>query len=168
MYYNTPKGRYTVDKLMMTMPVVGNLCTNITVSKFFQAMLLNIRNGMRIQESLEVSKNVTTNYYFLSAVEAGKVNSLSGGNWIEPFEEKGLFKPMVSEMVSIGMKTDLAEMMEKVNEYLKMEIDESLERFVKVLPEVTYIFVGLAIIALVITVMVPLTNVYMGGFINIE
>ena len=75
---------------------------------------------------------------------------------------------MVSEMVSIGMKTDLAEMMEKVNEYLKMEIDESLERFVKVLPEVTYIFVGLAIIALVITVMVPLTNVYMGGFINIE
>ena len=59
-------------------------------------------------------------------------------------------------------------MMEKVNEYLKMEIDESLERFVKVLPEVTYIFVGLAIIALVITVMVPLTNVYMGGFINIE
>ena len=49
-----------------------------------------------------------------------------------------------------------------------MEIDESLERFVKVLPEVTYIFVGLAIIALVITVMVPLTNVYMGGFINIE
>ena len=168
MYYNTPKGRYTVDRLMLTMPVVGNLCTNITVSKFFQAMLLNIRNGMRIQESLEVSKNVTTNYYFLSAVEAGKVNSLSGGNWIEPFEEKKLFKPMVSEMVSIGMKTDLAEMMEKVNEYLKMEIDESLEKFVKVLPEVTYIFVGLAIIALVITVMVPLTNVYMGGFINIE
>lgn len=168
MYYSTPKGRYSVDKLIMTMPVVGNLCTNITVNKFFQAMLLNIRNGMRIQESLEVSKNVTNNYYFLSAVETGKVNSLSGGNWIEPFEEKKLFKPMVSEMVTIGMKTDLAEMMEKVNEYIQMEINESLEKFVKVLPEVTYIFVGFAIIALVITVMIPLTNVYMGGFISVD
>lgn len=165
MYYNTPKGRYRVDKLILTMPVIGNLCTNITVNKFFQAMLLNIKNGMRIQESLEVSKNVTNNYYFLSAVEAGKVSSLSGGNWIEPFEEKNLFKPMVSEMVSIGMKTDLAEMMDKVNEYIKMEIDESLEKFVKWLPEITYLFVGVAIIALVITVMVPLTNVYMGSFI---
>lgn len=167
MYYNTPKGRYNFDKLIITMPVIGKLYNNITINKFFQAMLLNIKNGMRIQESLEVSKNVTNNYYFLSAIEAGKINSLSGNSWIEPFEEKGLFKPMVSEMVGIGMQTDLAEMMDKVNEYIKMEIDESLALFVKVLPEVTYLFVGIAIIALVITVVVPLTNVYMGSFISI-
>lgn len=167
MYYSTPKGRYTIDKLLITMPVIGPLYNNITINKFFQAMLLNIRNGMRIQESLEVSKNVTNNYYFLSAIEAGKINSLSGSSWIEPFEEKELFKPMVSGMVGIGMQTDLAEMMDKVNEYIKMEIDESLALFVKVLPEVTYIFVGIAIIALVITVIVPLTEVYMGSFISI-
>ena len=149
------------------MPVVGRLINNVTINKFFQAMLLNIKNGMRIQESLEISKNVTSNYYFLSAIEAGKINSLAGESWIEPFNEKNLFNPMVSEMVEIGMKTDLSEMMEKLNEYIKMEIDESLALFVKWLPEVTYVFVGIALIALVITVVVPLTNVYMGSFINI-
>ena len=165
-YVRTPMGKYRWDKMLITMPVVGPLVNNITVSEFFQAMLLNLRNGLRIQESLEVAKNVTSNYYFLSAIEAGKANALSGGSWIEPFEEKKLFKPMVREMVTIGMKTDLAEMMEKVNEYIKVEIDESLTRFSKALPEVTYIFVGIALIAFVITVMVPLTNVYMGGFIQ--
>lgn len=166
-YINTPRGRYLWDKFVLTAPVVGALTTNITVSKFFQAMLLNLRNGMRIQESLEVSKNVTGNYYFLSVVEVGKSNSLAGDSWIEPFEEHHIFKPMVTEMLQIGMKTDLSEMMEKINEYIRMEIEESMNRFVKWLPEVTYLFVGIALIAFMITVMVPLINVYMGGFIEI-
>lgn len=163
---NTPKGRYNWDKFKLTCPVVGTLINNITVHKFFQAMLLNLKNGMRIQESLEVSRNVTSNYYFLSAIELAKVNVIAGTSWITPFEEKKLFKPMVSQMVGVGMQTELATMMEKVNEYIQSEVDESLERFKKVLPEVTYSFVGIALIAFTVVILVPLVIVYMGGFID--
>lgn len=163
---NTPKGRYNWDKFKLTCPVVGTLINNITVHKFFQAMLLNLKNGMRIQESLEVSRNVTSNYYFLSAIELAKVNVIAGTSWITPFEEKKLFKPMVSQMVGVGMQTELATMMEKVNEYIQSEVDESLERFKKVLPEITYSFVGIALIAFTIVILVPLVIVYMGGFID--
>lgn len=165
-YINTPRGRYNWDKLLMSFPVIGKLNTNIIVSKFFQAMLLNLKNGMRIQESLDISKDVTNNYYFLSLVEVAKSNSLIGESWITPFEESHVFKPMVSEMISIGMKTNLAEMMEKVNQYIIMEIDESIERFVKWLPDITYLFVGIALIAFMIVVMIPLIQVYMGSFIT--
>lgn len=165
-YINSPMGKYRWDKFLITAPIIGPLINNITVNEFFQAMLLNLKNGMRIQESLEVAKNVTSNYYFLSAIEAGKANSLIGASWIEPFDEKKLFKPMVKEMVTIGMKSDLPEMMAKVNEYIKVEIKESLAILSKVLPEITYVFVGIALIAFVITVMVPLTQVYMGSFIT--
>lgn len=162
---NTSKGRYKWDKFKLTCPVVGPLLNNITVHKFFQAMLLNLKNGMRIQESLEVSRNVTSNYYFLSAIELAKVNVIAGNSWLEPFEENKIFKPMVSQMVGIGMQTELATMMDKVNEYIQMEIDESLERFKKVLPEITYSFVGVAIILFTIVILIPLVIVYMGGFI---
>ncbi|MDD3303718.1 MAG: type II secretion system F family protein [Clostridia bacterium] len=165
-YINTPRGKYNWDKLIITMPVIGTLLNNITVNKFFQAMLLNLRNGMRIQESLEISKSVTNNYYFLSAIESAKAASFAGESWLEPFEEKKLFKPMVSQMVSIGMKTDLSDMMEKVNEYIEMEIDESVAKFVKVLPDITYLFVGVSLIIFLITIVVPIINVYMGGFID--
>ena len=147
--------------------MVGRLINNITVHKFFQAMLLNLKNGMRIQESLEVSRNVTNNYYFLSALELAKVNIIAGNSWLEPFEENKIFKPMVSQMVEIGMQTELSTMMEKVNEYVQMEIDESLERFSKVLPEITYSFVGVAILIFTIVILIPLVIVYMGGFIDL-
>ena len=68
-------------------------------------------------------------------------------------------------MINIGMKSDLAEMMEKVSEYIQQEIDEAIAKTVKALPEIMYIFIGVILIFFVITIMVPLMEVYMGNFL---
>ena len=62
-------------------------------------MLLNLENGMRIQESIDVSKNVIKNYVMLSMIETSINNILTGSSWIEPFERSGLAKPMITEML---------------------------------------------------------------------
>ena len=67
-YLSTSMGRYDWDKAKIKIPVIGALNLNIITSKFFKAMLLNLRNGQRIQESLDSAKAVTNNYYFLSFV----------------------------------------------------------------------------------------------------
>lgn len=164
-YYRTPLGRYQVDKIRIKFPVFGRLNLNIITNKFFQAMLLNLKNGLRIQDALDVSKSVTDNYYFLSLVEIGKTNLLSGGSWLDPFEAEKALPPIVIQMVNTGMKTDLVEMMEKVSEYVQQEIDETIAKTIKTLPEIMYIFIGIILIFFMITVMVPLIEVYMGTFL---
>lgn len=164
-YIHTDKGRYNWDRFKLKAPVIGELLLNITTNKFLKAMLLNLRNGMRIQESLETSKAVTENYYFLSLVEDAKNSLLAGNSWLEPFRAEKALSVMVLEMLEIGMKTDLVEMMDKVEDYLQEEIDETIAKTVKRLPEVSYALIGLVLIAFVITVMVPLIDVYMGGFL---
>ena len=165
-YVATPIGRYNVDKIKIKFPVFGKLNLNILTNKFFQAMSLNMKNGMRIQDSLEISKSVTNNYYFLALIETGKNNLLSGGSWIEPFEIEGAFTPMTIEMLDIGMKTDLVEMMGKIEEYVEEEINEAIAATVKALPDIMYVFIGIVLIFFVITVMMPLIDVYMGGFLK--
>lgn len=165
LYLRSSIGRYQWDKFKIKVPVFGTLMLNITTSKFFQAMLLNLKNGMRIQESLETSKAVTSNYYFLSLIETGKNNLQAGGSWLEPFEADNAFSPMAIEMLKIGMESDLVEMMDKVSEYIEQEIAESIQKTIKVLPEITYVFVGIVLVFFMITVMVPLIDVYMGGFL---
>lgn len=164
-YLSTSIGRYEWDKMKIKLPVIGTLNLNIIASKFFKAMLLNLRNGQRIQESLESAKSVTTNYYFLSLVETGKNQLQAGGSWIDPFEADKAFPVMAIEMLKIGMQSDLVEMMDKVEEYIRQEIDESIQKTIKILPDVTYVFVGIVLIFFVIVVMVPLMDVYMGGFL---
>lgn len=164
-YIKTPMGRYQIDKVKVKFPVFGTLYLKIIVNKFFKAMLLNIKNGMRIQDALDVAKTVTDNYYFLSLVELGKADLLAGGSWLTPFEAEKALPSIVIQMVNTGMKTDLAEMMEKVAEYVEQEIDETIAKTVKALPEVMYIFIGIILIIFVITIMVPLFDVYMGTFL---
>ncbi|MBR1883455.1 MAG: type II secretion system F family protein [Clostridia bacterium] len=165
-YIHTARGRYNWDKFKFKFPVVGQLLINMTVSNFFQAMLLNIKNGMRINEAISVSKNVTSNYYFLSIVEVAKNRSLAGDSWIVPFQERKIFNPMVSEMLTIGMQTDLPEMMDKVNSYIDIQIEESIGKFTRWLPDVTYAVVGVALIVFVLVVLVPVIEIYMGSFIQ--
>ncbi len=164
-YIHTPKGKYNYHYFKYKMPIFGELIFALDFSRFLKAMLLNLRNGMRIQDSIEVSKNVIKNYVMLSMIETSINNMLTGSSWIEPFEESGLAKPMITEMLKIGMQTDLAEMMEKLVEYMQIDIDNIMEKIMKVLPQVVYAIVGVVLIFFVLVVLVPCIQVYMGNFL---
>ena len=164
-YINTPKGKYNFHYFKYKMPIFGELIFALDFSRFLRAMLLNLKNGMRIQDSIEVSKNVVKNYVMLSMIETSINNMLTGSSWIEPFEESGLANPMITEMLKIGMQTDLAEMMEKLVEYMQIDIDNIMEKIMKVLPQVVYAIVGVVLIFFVLVVLVPCIQIYMGNFL---
>ena len=138
-YVNTPKGKYNFHYFKYKAPIFGELIFALDFSRLMKAMLLNLQNGMRIQESIEVSKNVIKNYVMLSIIETSINNILMGQSWVEPFEKSGLAKPMITEMLKIGMQTDLTEMMIKL--------------------------VGVVLIFFVLVVLVPCVQVYMGNFL---
>ena len=164
-YINTPKGKYNFDYFKYTMPIFGKLIFAIDFSRLMKAMYLNIENGMRIQDSLEVSKNVVKNYVMLSIIETSINNMLTGYSWIEPFEKSGLCSPMTTEMLKIGMQTDLTEMLSKLLEYMDMDINNTIQKIIKVMPELVYSIVGVVLIFFVVVVLVPVIQVYMGSFL---
>ncbi len=163
-YKNTQKGKYNIDKLKYKMPIFGKLIYSLDFSRFIKAMKLNVDSGMRIQEALEVSKNVVKNEMFVSMIESSINNIIEGASWIEPFEKSKLSSPMVTEMLKIGMETDLTEMMDKLAKYIEIDIDNILGKITKVLPQVAYSLVGIVLIFFVLIVLVPCLQVYMGGF----
>lgn len=164
-YVNTPKGKYNFHYFKYKMPIFGKLIFSLDFSRFMKAMLLNLKNGMRIQESLEVSKNIIKNYVFLSIIETSINNILVGSSWIEPFEKSGLCSFMSIEMLKVGMQTDLPEMMDKLVEYMEIDIDNTLQKITKTLPQVMYVIVGSVLIFVVLVVLVPCIQVYMGNFL---
>ncbi len=164
-YIHTPKGKYNFHYFKYKAPIFGELIFALDFSRLIRAMLLNLQNGMRIQESLDVSKNVVKNYVMLSIVETSINNILIGTSWIEPFEQSGLAKPMQTEMLKIGMQTDLTEMMEKLLEYMQIDIDDIMTKIMKALPQLVYAIVGCVLIFFVLVVLVPCVQVYMATFL---
>ena len=101
-YINTPKGKYNFDYFKYTMPIFGKLNYTMDYSRLMRAMLLNLENGMRIQDALDVSKNVVSNFVMRAMVETSINNILVGTSWIEPFEKAGLGSTMITEMLKVG------------------------------------------------------------------
>lgn len=165
LYIRTPRGKYRWDYFKYTMPLFGQLIFAIDFSRLTKAMMLNLKNGMRIQESLDVSKNVVKNLVMLSIIETAINNIIVGDSWVEPFEKSGLSEPMITEMLKIGMQTDLPAMMEKLVEYMDMDIDQIIEKIVKILPQILYSIIGVVIILITVVVLVPCIQVYMGSFL---
>ena len=164
-YIRSPQGKYNYHYFKYKMPVFGPLIYAIDFSRLVKALLLNIRNGMRVQDALETSKTICSNLVMLSLIESSINNILIGQSWIEPFEQSGLSSPMITEMLKIGMQSDLAEMMEKLLEYMEIDIDNIMRRIMKVLPQIVYIIVGILLIFVTVVVLVPLIQVYMGTWL---
>ena len=147
------------------MPIFGKLIYSLDFTRLMRSVYLNLQNGMRIQDSLEVSKNVVKNNVMLSVIETSINNIFIGQSWIEPFEKTRLSSAMTTEMLKIGMQTDLTEMIAKLLEYMEQDIDNTMEKIIKILPEVSYAVVGVVLIFFVVVVLVPCIQVYMGGFL---
>ena len=163
-YVRTPKGKYNFHYFKYKMPVFGPLIYAIEFTRLIQGLLLNLKNGMRIQEALDTCKNVSKNLVMLSLIESAINNLLVGQSWIEPFEKSGLSSPMVTEMLNIGMQTDLTEMMEKLLEYMQIDIDNIMQKIMKVLPQIVYAIAGAMLIFVTLVVLVPLIQMYMGSW----
>ena len=164
-YIQTPKGKYKYHYFKYTMPVFGKLIFSLDFSRLMKAMLLNLKNGMRIQDALDVSKNVINNYVMLSMIENSLNNILIGESWIDPFEKSGLASSMIIEMLKIGMQTDLPEMMDKLVDYMEIDINNTLEKITMILPQIMYTVVGAVLIFFVLIVLVPMIKIYFGNFL---
>lgn len=162
LYVRTPEGRYKYNYFKYKMPVFGKLIYAIDFTRLVQGLLLNLKNGMRIQDALETCKNSSRNLVMLSLIESAINNLLVGQSWIEPFEKSGLSSPMITEMLKIGMQTDLTEMMEKLLEYMQIDIDNLMKKIMKVLPQIVYAIAGAMLIFVTLVVLVPMIQIYMG------
>jgi hypothetical protein len=45
------------------------------------------------------------------------------------------------------------------------DIDNTMEKIIKVLPEISYSIVGIVLVFFVVVILVPCIQVYMGGFL---
>ena len=164
-YIRTPKGRYQWHLFKYKAPIFGPLIYAVDFSRVMKAISLNLKNGMRIQQALEVSKNVAKNNVMLSILETSINNCLIGKSWVEPFEESGFGNAMSAEMLKVGMQTDLSAMMEKLLEYMDVDIKNTMDKIMAILPQLVYSIVGVLLIFVVVVVLVPCIQVYMGNFL---
>lgn len=162
-FINSDEGKYRFDKFICTNILFGKIIYFLNFSRILSSLEINLKNKMRLQDALDISKNVIKNTYILNTLEKSANNIYIGKSWIEPLEEN--LSPIIIELLKKGSKNNLIEVIEKVIEYINIEIENEMNRLLKILPEISYGIVGISILIFVITVLLPCIQIYLSGFL---
>ena len=151
-----PASRLRFDRLLLRIPVVGDVLLKVEVARISQTLSSLIHGGIHVVDALRVTESVTHNL----AVRAtfGRIRSkVSAGQPLAlAFEQAALYPVMLINLLRTGEETgELPEMLQEVETIYTEECDRSLEAAVRVLEPVLIVIMGAIISAIVAAVLLP-------------
>ncbi|HEU0298363.1 MAG TPA: type II secretion system F family protein, partial [Longimicrobium sp.] len=104
-YYATDQGQLLIDRMLLRMPVLGNLIRKSAVSRFTRTLGTLISSGVSILEGLTITARTSGNRVIHDAVMQSRASIAGGATIAEPLKASGVFPPMVVQMINVGEQT---------------------------------------------------------------
>jgi type IV pilus assembly protein PilC len=156
-YYRTEKGRHTIDRILLRLPILGDIIRKVGVARFTRTLATLLTSGVPILEALVITAKTSGNAMLEDVIYDIRRHIEEGKTISEPMRESGFFPPMVSQMVSVGETTgELDTMLVKVADYYEDEVDTVMANLLTILEPVMLVFLGVVVGGIVIAMYLPL------------
>lgn len=156
-FYATPGGKLKIDRLLLRIPVLGDVLRKSAVSRFTRTLGTLISSGVSILEGLEITAKTAGNRVVQDAIMASR-SSIAGGETIAgPLSKSGVFPPMVTSMIAVGESTgNLDEMLQKIADFYDDEVDVAVSGLLSLLEPIMIIFLGVAVGGMIMAMYLPI------------
>jgi type IV pilus assembly protein PilC len=156
-YRQTNQGRYQIDRVILKMPVIGELVTKASVAKFTRTLGTLIGSGVPILEGLEIVARTAGNRVIEQSLNKSRQSISEGKPISEPLGEDKIFPPMVVQMIAVGETTGaLDSMLQKIADFYDDEVDVSINTLTSLLEPALMVFLGMTVGTVVIAMYLPI------------
>ncbi len=155
--YATDAGNLAIDRLMLAMPVVGDLQRKAAVARFTRTLGTLVSSGVSILEGLEITAKTAGNRVIHDAVMSSRT-SIAGGETIAgPLKESGVFPPMVVQMINVGEQTGgLDNMLTKIADFYDEEVDAAVEVLLAAMEPIMIVVLGVVVGGMIVAMYLPI------------
>ena len=158
-YYQTQNGRAIVDRLLLKLPVFGQLFKKIAVARFSRTLGTLVSSGVPILDGLSIVSRTSGNRTIETAILSARASIREGETIAEPLGRSGIFPPMVIQMISVGESTGaLDSMLSKIADFYEEEVDIAVTNLTSLLEPFLMVFLGVVIGGVVIAMYLPIFN----------
>src|ERR1700730_6917728 len=156
-YYKTPGGRRVIDRLLLKVPVLGDIFRKITVARFSRTLSTLLSSGVPILQSLDITARTAGNVIIESAILKVRDGVERGESFVDPLKATGVFPHMVAQMIGIGEQTGaLDAMLGKIADFYEQEVDAAIANLLTLMEPLLIGFLGETIGSIVIAMYLPL------------
>lgn len=156
-YYHTEPGRKVIDRLLLNLPVLGEVFRKIATARFSRTLATLLSSGVSIMEGLEITARTAGNAIIQEAILSTRKSIEEGKTMTEPLKATGIFPSMVTQMVSVGEQTgELDTMLTKVADYYEEEVDATVADMMTIMEPILMVILGVIIGGIVISMYLPI------------
>lgn len=163
-WVQTKEGRQKVDYLIGHLPLIGDMMNKHVTYRFSQTLHDLQSSGVLIERSLQIVSEVITNSYYSKRIQIVRDQVMKGSDIATALEKSEIFPHVLVSMVRIGEESgELDVMLKDVSEYSQDELDQKISELTAFIEPLLLIVVGLFIGLAIIGILLPMYD----GMMNI-
>jgi type IV pilus assembly protein PilC len=147
----------TMDRLLLKMPVFGELIRKATIARFARTLSTMFAAGVPLVEALDSVAGASGNRVYYDATKRVQSDVTTGVSLTVAMQNTEVFPNMVLQMVSIGEESGaLDSMLSKVADFYEGEVDDAVAGISSLMEPIIMVVLGTLIGGLVIAMYLPI------------
>jgi len=156
-YKRSPKMQHTMDRLILKVPVIGQIMHNSAIARFARTTAVTFKAGVPLVEALGIVAGATGNKVYEESVLRMRDDVSVGYPVNMAMKQTNLFPHMVIQMTGIGEEAGaLDTMLFKVAEYYEQEVNNAVDALSSLLEPMIMVFIGVVVGGMVIGMYLPI------------
>ncbi len=154
-------GRYWRDKLLLKIPIFGELLTKSLIARMGRTMSSLLSSGVPILQALRLTADVVENSVICNALKASEESLTTGQSLSEPLEKHWVFPPLVVHMVKVGESTGTLDyMLTKIADFYEAETEVMVNRMKSLLEPLMIVVLTTIVGTIILAVLTPMFSLY--------
>ncbi len=151
------KMQSTMDRLLLKVPVFGNLIKIATIARFARTLSTMFAAGVPLVEALDSVAGASGNRVYYDASKKIQSEISTGTSLTVAMQNAEVFPNMVLQMTAIGEESGaLDSMLSKVADFYEAEVDDAVEGLSSLMEPIIMVILGVLIGGLVVAMYLPI------------
>jgi type IV pilus assembly protein PilC len=155
-------GRRQWDAFKLRIPLkIGDVVQKVAIARWSRTFSSLTAAGVPVMQALDITGKTAGNAVIEQSMDRVIDSVKAGGTISEPLKAAKAFPPMVAHMMGVGEETGaLDAMLSKIADFYEDEVAAAVKALTSILEPAMIIFVGGIVGVIVISMYLPLFNVY--------
>jgi len=160
MMRKTEKGAYFIDKLLLSLPVIGNLLKKLTAARFTRTLGSLLDNGVPMLTALNITKNIAGNMVMHELVLKACDTVEQGGELSDVLSQSNSFPYLASQMIKIGETSgELEKMLEKTADLFEKDVQTAITAATSLIEPLIILVMGVVVGCIILAICLPIFEI---------
>lgn len=154
-----PKPKKKLHKLILKMPILGQVALKISVARFSRTFSSLTSAGVSVLDGLNVTADAMGNVIIKEGLKGSAEKVKNGQPISDSIDEAQIFPPIVSQMIAVGEETgQVDKVLEKVADFYEKEVDRVINSLTSIMEPFLIVFLGGLVGLIIASVFGPIAN----------